>query len=100
VREILERLAAAGIQLLPAVELTTYYVFERDGFVALVERTPEGFGGIGSAGVLTGSGFAAFIERGEQCYFVAKGFEQLAQPAQVEALRSFSAALKAALLPR
>ena len=56
--EVLERLVAAGIQLLPAVEITTHYVFERDGFVALVERTPEGFGGIGSPGLLTGTGFA------------------------------------------
>jgi hypothetical protein len=97
VQEILERLTAAGIQLLPAVEIATYYVFERDGFVALVERTPDGFGGAGSAGILTGTGFAALIQRGERCCFVAKGFEQEAQPSQVEALRRFSADLKQAL---
>jgi hypothetical protein len=97
VREILERLAAAGIQLLPAAEITTHYIFERDGFVALIERTPEGFGGIGSAGILTGTGFAALIQRGERSCFVAKGFEQEAQPSQVEALRRFSADLKTAL---
>jgi hypothetical protein len=98
VAEILERLAAARIQLLPAVEITTYYVFERDGFVALVERAPEGFGGIGSAGILTGSGYAALIRRGEGAYFVAKGFEQEARPEQVEALKRFSADLKQALV--
>jgi hypothetical protein len=97
VPEILEQLAAAGIQLLPAVEITTYYVFERDGFIALVERAPDGFGGIGSAGILTGTGFAALIQRSERSYFVAKGFEQEAQPEQVEALRRFSADLKQAL---
>src|SRR6266849_2789998 len=95
--EKLERLAAAGIQLLPAVEITTHYVFERDGFVALVERTAEGFGSVGSAGILTGSGFAALIRRGERSYFVAKNFEQEAQPEQVAALRRFSADLNAAL---
>lgn len=94
---ILERLAAAGIQLLPAMELTNHYVFEREGFVALVERTPEGFGGVGSAGILTGSGFAALIRRGERAWFIAKNFEQEAEPAQVEALRRFSSDLKAAL---
>ncbi len=94
---ILERLAAAGISLLPTIELTAHYVFERDGFVALVERTPEGFGGIGSAGILTGSGFAALIRRGDRSYFVARGFEQEAQPEQAEALRRFSADLKSAL---
>ena len=95
--EILERLATARIQLLPAVEITTHYVFERDGFVALVERTPLGFGGIGSAGILTGSGFAALIRRGERSYFVAKNFEQDAKSEQVEALQAFSTDLKQAL---
>jgi len=98
VTEILERLATAQIQLLPAVEITTHYVFERDGFVALVERKPEGFGGIGSPGILTGSGFAALIRRGDRAYFVARGFEQEARPEQVEALRRFSTDLKACLL--
>jgi hypothetical protein len=97
VREVLERLAAAGIQMLPAVEITTHYVFERDGFVALVERTPDGFGGIGSAGILTGNGFAALIHCGDRSYFVAKNFEQLASPEQVEALQRFSQDLKLAL---
>jgi hypothetical protein len=95
--DVLERLAAAGISLLPAVEITTHYVFERDGFVALVERTPDGFGGIGSPGILTGSGFAALIRRGERSYFVARGFEQEAQPEQADGLRRFAADLKSAL---
>jgi len=96
---ILERLAASGISLLPAVEISSHYVFERDGFVALVERTPDGFGGIGSAGILTGSGFAALIRRGERSYFVARGFEQEAQPELAEGLRRFAADLKSALGP-
>jgi hypothetical protein len=83
--------------MLPAVEITTHYVFERDGFVALVERTPDGFGGIGSAGILTGKGFAALVHRGTRSYFVAKDFEQQAQPEQVAALKRFSADLKSAL---
>ena len=83
--------------MLPAVEITTHYVFERDGFVALVERTPDGFGGIGSAGILTGSGFAALIHRGDRSYFVAKNFEQEARAEQVEALKRFSVDLKSAL---
>lgn len=93
----MERLAAAGIQLLPAVEITTHYVFERGGFVALVERTPNGFGGVGSTGILTGNGFAAFLRRGKRSYFVAKNFEQEAKPAQVESLLRFSRDLKNAL---
>ncbi len=83
--------------MLPAVEIPTHYVFARDGFVALVDRTPTGFGGVGSAGILTGKGFAALVQRGARSYFVAKNFEQEAQPEQVDALRRFSADLKAAL---
>ena len=95
--EKLERLAAAGIQLLPALEITSHYVFERDGFVALVQRTTDGFGGAGSAGILTGSGFAALVQRGEGFYFIAKNFEQAASAEQVESLRRFSSDLNAAL---
>jgi hypothetical protein len=97
VQQKLERIAAAGIQLLPAMEITTHYVFERDGFVALVERTTDGFGGVGSPGILTGNGFAALVRRGKRSYFIAKNFEQEARPEQVEALRRFSADLKSAL---
>jgi len=84
--------------MLPAIEITTHYVFERDGFVALVERTPNGFGSIGSAGILTGNGFAALIHRGNSAYFVAKNFEQQAQPQQIEELKRFSIDLKSALV--
>lgn len=83
--------------MLPAPQIATHYVFERDGFVALVERTPEGFGGIGSAGILTGNGFAALIQRGQRSSFVARNFEQEATGEQVIALRGFSADLKSAL---
>lgn len=41
--EIFERLAAAGIDLLPA-EITTHFLFVRGGFVSLVERRDKGFG--------------------------------------------------------
>ncbi|MEO8130224.1 MAG: hypothetical protein ABJF23_09955 [Bryobacteraceae bacterium] len=93
----LERLVAAGIQLLPTVEIANHYVFERDGFVALVERRGEGFGGIGSAGLLTGKGIAPLVLRGLAPFFVAKGFEQPATPEEVDGIRRFQADLKHAL---
>lgn len=95
--EYLQRLAAAHIQLLPATEITTHFVFERDGFVALVERTPQGFGNIGSAGRLTGKGIAVLVWRDERPFFVAKGFEQQATPGEVEQLRRFSTDVETAL---
>ena len=95
--EKLERLVALNIQLLPAVEITTHFVFERDGFVALVERRGDGFGGIGSAGRLTEKGIAPLVLRGDASYFVAKGFEQIASAEQVQQIRQFQADLTFAL---
>lgn len=94
----LERLAAASIELVPVSDLARHFVFTRDGFVALVERTPAGgFGPIGSSGMLSDRGFAALIWRGEQAFFVAKGFEQAATAEQVATLRAFSRDLEQAL---
>ena len=92
-----ERLVSAGIQLLPLTGITTHFVFERSGFAALVERTEEGFGQIGSAGLLCEKGLAVLVWRGTQPYFVAKGFEQLAGPEQVKQLRRFATDLEHAL---
>jgi len=94
----LERLAAAGIQLLPA-QLANHFAFERGGFVCLVERAGEGFGNIGSPGLMTEKGFAALVWREDRAWFVARGFEQLATAEQVEEIRSFDADLRAALAP-
>lgn len=96
--EKLERLAAAGIQLLPALEITTHYLVERDGFVALIERKPDdGFGGIGAPGLWTGHGLAPLVWRGDIPFFIAKGFEQPAESHQVESVRRFQSDLKQAL---
>jgi hypothetical protein len=97
VTEKFERLVAAGIQLLPLTGIATHFVFERDGFAALVERQDEAFGQIGGAGLLCEKGLAVLVWRGNEPYFVAKGFEQLAVPEQVDALRRFSADLEQAL---
>ena len=63
--EILEKLAAANIQLIPA-DVTSHFIFERDGFVAFVERREDAFGNIGAPGLMTERGFAALIWRGDQ----------------------------------
>jgi hypothetical protein len=93
----LERLAAAQIRFLPAAQISTHYVFERDGFLALVERRDSGFGGIGSPGRLTEHGFAPLVERTRGPVFVAKGHEERATPEQAAAARAFFADLKSAL---
>jgi len=100
VEAILEKLAAAGIDLYPALELTTHFVFMRDGFVALVERREEGFGNIGAPGLLCEKGMAQVVWRGPNAYFVARGFEQAATATEIETLRRFADDLKNCLNPQ
>ncbi len=95
--EKFERLVAAGIQLLPAFEITSHLVFERDGFVALVERRDDSFGAVGTAGLLTEHGVAPLIVKNGHAVFVTKGYEIRAEPEQVEQLRRFQRDLQAAL---
>jgi hypothetical protein len=93
----LEKLAAAGIDLVPLSDMARHFVFTRDGFVSLVERRDDGFGAIGAAGLATEAGFAALAWRGEMPYFVTREFEQPATQIDVERLRAFERDLRAAL---
>jgi hypothetical protein len=91
-QEIFERLVAANIQLLPAV-LPSHFAFERDGLVALVEKRGDGFGHIGTPGLLTERGVAQLVWRGGQAVFVDKGWEAPATEAEVLSVRAFAADL-------
>ena len=94
--EIFEKLVAAGIQIIPA-EIDSHFILERDGFVSFVERRENSFGNIGTAGLMTERGFAALIWRGDQPFFVGKGFEQPASPGEVQKIRAFASDLASAL---
>jgi hypothetical protein len=94
--ETLERLAAAGIQIIPA-EITSHFILERDGFVSFVERRDDAFGNIGTPGLMTERGFAALMWRGDQAFFVGKGFEQPASTDEVQKIRAFATDLANAL---
>ncbi len=94
--ETLEKLAAAGIQIIPS-EIASHFILERDGFVAFVERREDSFGNVGASGLMTEHGYAALIWRGDQAFFVGKGFEQPASPEQVQKIRVFASELAAAL---
>lgn len=98
---ILEKLAAAGIQIVPA-EIASHFIFERDGFVAFVERRAEPeenpFGNIGAPGLMTERGFAALVWRGDLAVFVGKGFEQPASAEQIQTIRAFASDLANALI--
>lgn len=94
---VLERLAAARINVVPA-DLDRHHILERDGFIVLVERTETGgFGRVGAAGLLTEKGLAPLIWRGAQGFFVARGLEVAASEEQVSALRAFQTDLEATL---
>ena len=95
--EKLVRLLAAGFEVIPASEVARHAVFTRDGFVALVEYRNEDFGAVGAAGLATEQGFAVLQWRGQEAFFVARGFEQRATVAEVEKLRAFDRDLKEAL---
>jgi len=96
--EALERLAAASINLIP-LDLDGYYAFERDGFMALVQRRKDdGFGQVGTAGLLTESGLSPLVWRGDQPVFTSRAsHDSPATPSQVETLRRFQTDLQTAL---
>ncbi|MBL0160641.1 MAG: hypothetical protein IPP47_26695 [Bryobacterales bacterium] len=94
----LEKIAAAGIVMIPTPEVPTHFVFSRDGCVVLVERRGEGFGSVGSPGQLTEKGgFAALVERDGAAWFVAKGGEWKAVSGEAAAARRLFADLRTAL---
>ena len=93
----LERIAAAGIRFLPTPQLSHHFVFERDGFVLLVENKEGRFGSVGSPGLLTTRGFAPLVEKNGRKVFVAKDYEQEATPEQALAINQFFTELKAVL---
>ncbi len=95
--EKLEKLAGAGINLLP-IDLDRHFLFERDGFVALVERRrDDSLGNVGAAGLLTETGLAPLVWRGAAPAFASKAGDRPATAEQVETLRRFQADLEAAL---
>lgn len=94
----LERLAQARFNLVPA-DLAGYFVFERDGFVCLVEKSKDGgFGSVGSVCRLFDEEFAVVLFYGERAFYARKGQPRSEATADEIALyRAFSADLRAAL---
>lgn len=93
------RLAAAGIEIVPA-ELANFVVLSRAGFVCLVEKTktdPPAFGPAGSVCKLTSHGFAVVLWDGHQAYFASKSERQLATAEEVILFRKFAQDLREAL---
>jgi len=74
-----------------------YTFFTRENCAAVGHQRVDGFG-LGSSGIMTGSGFAYLMWRDGQAFFAAHGGAEIpASPADVEAVQRFSSDLKAAL---
>jgi len=83
----LERIASAGIQILPVPEIASHFVLERKGRVVLVERREDGFGAAGSPGALSEKGFAALVQRDGRDWFIGKNESREATAAEAEETR-------------
>ena len=78
-------------------EAKFYFLFVRDGCLAMVPREGEGFAAIGSTGLMTDDGLLYLVWRDDKPYLTYKEFETAATPEQLEKVQRFSADLKAAL---
>ena len=97
ITEVFERLVASGIELGPGPGSGTHFLFMRDGFGALVQRSEDGFGSIGASGLITDRGLAMLVWRGSEAWFVTKGFEGRASDENVAEVRRFAQDLASAL---
>ncbi len=93
----LERLAAAGIRILPLPGVESHFALERQGYAVLVAKSSQGFGSVGSAGLVTEEGLAVLVWRQGRPYFVTARSRIEATSAQVEEVRRFAAAVAEAL---
>lgn len=93
----LQRIAEAGIEMLPVAEMPNHFVFTRDGMAVLVERCGDGFGGVGSPGRITERGYEPLMSGGGVEAFVFKGREEAASAAEARAARSLLADLRSAI---
>ena len=96
-RQTLERLAAAGFRLIPVEDLRGHFLFERGGYLALVDDAGEGFGGVGNPGILTERGFAVLVRTENSYLFAAKGLKVPASDEQVLEARRFANDLRTAI---
>jgi hypothetical protein len=93
--EIQARLTQLEIVLMS--EGPSFCFFARDACVAIVPRARDGFGPVGSTGILTEAGLGYLIWREGRAFISRHGMETAAEPEQVTMIQRFSADLKIAL---
>ena len=92
---LIARLAACRIELLS--EAGEFCLLARENCFAMLDRGRAGALGIGSSGIMTENGPAYLVWRQGEPRLIAKDSDLPAGAAQVEAIRSFSEDLKAAI---
>ena len=93
--EILAKLLEHGFRFCDFEAYPRCVGVERNNFVALLEKTPEG--GLrpqGSSGYLMGGKIGVLVERQGQSFFQAKQEEVSATPEMLEAYRRFQEELR------
>jgi hypothetical protein len=93
----LEALDRHGIRLLPVPQFPAHFVFERDGCAVLVERRGEGFGGVGSPGLIGEMGFAPLVHGAAAACFQGKDWSRPASVEEAAAARRLLEDVKSAL---
>lgn len=79
------------------VETPKHYLLTRGECIALLERTADGIGSLGSTGMLTPNGLAFLMWQDGVAMLAAKGTLITATESQAEAIRAFSSDVKSAL---
>lgn len=87
-----------GFEFAPLPNVSGHIVLTRDGYAALIPVSNGELGDPGSPGLATSEGLAVLVWRGEEAWFVRKGFERKAHPAEIEALRVFLRDVKSSLM--
>jgi len=94
---VFERLAALGFDIAPIPSVTGHAVLTREGYAALVPVRGGEFGAAGAPGIITPDGLAPLVWRGEEAWFVRKGFERRATQGEIDAVQAFLRDVKVSL---
>ena len=94
---VFERLAELGFDIAPLPNVSGHAVLTREGYAALVPIRDGRFGSAGAPGIITPDGLAPLVWRGEEAWFVRKGFERRATQGEIHAVQAFLRDVKVSL---
>lgn len=98
--EQLQRIYLAGFELQTFDRFPRAIGIIKDGWIALLEATPEGLRMIGTPGRRMGEVMGVLVEKEGRTLFQSKDEVEEATPERLEALRKFRAEIEEMLLPQ